>query len=425
MLKRLFLLVALVGALMAAPAIAQLPSLGLPNLPAAPNVGDVTGRPPDTVDDTVTGAARDLRNIRRNAVASLLVRHRDTLEADPDGNPIVRREVLAIAPGDAALASAVRLGFRVLRRDDIDGAGALVVLQAPPGTSTAAALETLRGADAAGVYDFDHLNLPSGSVAAASVGAAAAPSALSGTAHVGLIDGGVGAHAALNGAIAEQRAFNGEQVVATAHATAVASLLAGRGHGVTGAAPNAQLYVADIYGGQPTGGSSAALARAIGWLTSLGVPVINVSLVGPRNEVMEAIVANAVRRGFLIVAAVGNDGPAAPPLYPAAYPGVVGVTGVDARNRVLVEAERGPQVSFAAAGIGNAAALRGVAPVRGTSFAAPIVAGLLALRTQSVATNAAGLRALQSNARDLGVPGRDDVYGYGLVGDAQRSLGSR
>ena len=60
--------------------------------------------------------------------------------------------------------------------------------------------------------------------------------------------------------------------------------------------------------------------------------MINVSLVGPRNALLERVVASLVSRGHLIVAAVGNDGPAAPPLYPAAYDGVVGVTAVDQRS---------------------------------------------------------------------------------------------
>ena len=414
MLRRLLLLVTLTAVMLAAPAYAQLGGVGLPSLPGAPNIGGAVGRLPGAVDDTLAQATRNLREVRRTAIESLLSRHRDALEPDPAGNPIVRREVLAIAPSSTALANAVRLGFQVSRRDDIDGAGALFVLQAPANMPTATALQALRQADPGGVYDFDHLHLPSGTVGAEQAGAAPA-SASRGTVRVGLIDGGVGDHPALAGAIAEQRSFSGERVVPTAHATAIASLLAGRGHGVNGVAPNAQLYVADIYGGQAIGGSSLALVRAIGWLTSMGAPVINVSLVGPRNQVVETIVESAVRRGFLIVAAVGNDGPAAAPLYPAAYPGVIGVTGVDSRNRVLVEAERGPQVMFAAPGATAAAALHGVTGVRGTSFAAPVVAGLLASRSQSVAANAATLRALQSSAQDLGARGRDDVYGYGLV----------
>ena len=69
-----------------------------------------------------------------------------------------------------------------------------------------------------------------------------------------------------------------------------------------------------------------------------------------------------IDNGFVIVAAVGNDGPAAPPLYPASYARVVGVTAVDAHRRVLIEAARGPQVMFASPG----ADMRRPAPVTPT-----------------------------------------------------------
>jgi len=152
--------------------------------------------------------------------------------------------------------------------------------------------------------------------------------------------------------------------------------------------------------------------------------VINVSLVGPPNVLLEAVVLRVIARGSVIVAAVGNDGPAAPPLYPAAYRDVIGVTAVDAHRHVLVEAERGPQVKFAAPGADMAAAcLAGkFSAVRGTSFAAPIVAGLLSLQMSTPDTAAAqrAVQALIHAAIDLGARGPDKVYGNGLVGDDVR-----
>lgn len=204
------------------------------------------------------------------------------------------------------------------------------------------------------------------------------------------------------------------------HGTAVASLLAGHAGRFRGAAPGAELYAADVFCGGPTGGAVDEVAEAFDWLMHERVPVINVSLVGPANRTLESVVAGAVSRGYLIVAAVGNDGPAAPPLYPAAWPGVVGVTAVDARGRVLPEAERGPQVKFAAPGADMTAARtpRGYALVRGTSFAAPIVAGLLAQTLHSPDQAAAGeaLSGLARRAVPRGAPGLDPAYGYGLVG---------
>ena len=163
-----------------------------------------------------------------------------------------------------------------------------------------------------------------------------------------------------------------------------------------------------------------AVAAAFGWMAREKVAVINVSLVGPRNALLERVVATLVARGHVIVAAVGNDGPAAPPLYPASYEGVVGVTGVDPKHRVLTDACRGKQVDFAALGAEVSAAAAApdlYVPVRGTSFAAPLVAALLAeIRAPDAAARTALLGRLTAQAADLGKPGRDDIYGAGELG---------
>jgi hypothetical protein len=123
---------------------------------------------------------------------------------------------------------------------------------------------------------------------------------------------------------------------------------------------------------------------------------------------------------WVVAAAGATAGPPAPPLYPASYPDVVGVTGVDAERRVLPEACRGEQVDFAAVGAGFSAAAVGGAyeEIRGTSFATPIVAGLLARALQSPdrAQARAALDALAAAAIDLGNNGTDPSYGKGLVG---------
>ena len=81
-----------------------------------------------------------------------------------------------------------------------------------------------------------------------------------------------------------------------------------------------------------------------------------------------------------MVAAVGNDGPAAPPQFPASYPGVIAVTGVDAGDRALREAGRALHLDYAAPGADLVAALpgKGYVAVRGTSFAAPLVTARIA-----------------------------------------------
>jgi subtilisin family serine protease len=358
------------------------------------------------------------------------------IEADPQGAAIVRSEVLALPSSPAALEKARAAGFVVARERSLEGLEtSLLVLRAPPGMSTRKALKKLRALDSSGTYDFNHVYTESGVVeptparavetnptAATTPGAADANVPV--PARIGLIDGGVDvAHPVFRDASITTHGCGG-QPVANAHGTAVASLMVGRSEKFRGAAPVAALYAADVYCGVPTGGAVDAVADALAWLARERVPIINVSLVGPANRMLENVVRIVVARGHLVIAAVGNDGPAAPPLYPAAYAGVVGVTAVDAKQRALLEAARGEQVDFAAPGADIAAAGsdQAYAAVRGTSFAAPIVAGLLVAEMPEPDAGRAkvALATLARLAIDLGSPGLDTTYGHGLVGDRLR-----
>jgi len=380
----------------------RVPDVSLPPLPTDPLVRDV--------------AARALRTDQ------LLRQHRAELDRDHRGELVVRAEVLAIDITEAALAKARAAEFRVLRTQDLADLGVkYTVLQTPEGMSASRGLKWLRKNDPEGTYDYNHVYFDSGaaSPAAGSQTADAPPAVASAQpvhVRVGLIDSGVDpAHAALaNSRI--HRSGCGGALVPGAHGLAVASLLAG-------AAP-LDLYAADVYCGAPTGGAVDAVAGAFAWLAREQVAVINVSLVGPRNALLERVVAALVKRGHVIVAAVGNEGPAAPPLYPAAYDGVVGVTAVDAKHKVLLEACRGKHVLFAAQGAdlkGATQAPDGWAPIRGTSFAAPLVTMLLATRVSSpdAAQRERALAQLASEARDLGRAGRDEIYGVGEIGPAR------
>jgi subtilisin family serine protease len=153
------------------------------------------------------------------------------------------------------------------------------------------------------------------------------------------------------------------------------------------------LLVADVFGSDPAGGNAGALVRALGWLAAQRVRVVAISLVGPDNALVARAVSQAQARGMHIVAAVGNDGPAAPPAYPASYANVIAVTGIDGRGRVLPEAGRARHLDFAAPGADMAAAGANgrLALVRGTSYAVPFVAGRLAVHVRG--RGIAGLNA--------------------------------
>ena len=410
-----------------------LPRGPLPSLPGGlpGSLPGSVGLPPGA-QRTLDGLTDDvdrLEDARKIGVHLLLRRHPDVVEADPHGNPIVRGELLAFSPSDAALARAVSAGFSILRQHALAPLGIRIpVLEAPRGMATSRALSLLRQLDPTGTYDFHNIYSQGGAATASpTAGSAAEPSGAAADAPavpLGLIDGGVGTAQAVFQGIAIHRHGCDGAAIPSAHGTEVASLMVGRSARFGGAAPGATLYAADVYCGKPGGGAVDAIAEALAWLADRHVPVINVSLVGPPNALLQRVIAHAVAQGLLIVAAVGNDGPAAPPLYPAAYPGVVGVTAVDIHHRVIFEAERGPQVMFAAPGADIPAATlsEGFATVRGTSFASPLVAGLLAARLRPDpspdpgAAARAAVAALAQAAIHLGASGRNDVFGYGLVG---------
>jgi subtilisin family serine protease len=397
---------------LAGTAAAQLPvpQVQLPQLPAPGGMlpgGQELGR-------GIGGTLRELAGARALRIERVYREHRADLDR-VNNELIVRAEVVAIDITEPVLAQALKADFRVLRTQDLAALGLkITVLQTPAGWSANRGLKRLRKLDPTGSYDYNHVYLDSGAVGAADAGPAAAETpAPTGGVRFGLIDGGVDAsHRAFAGTRLHRFGCNGAAVPST-HGTAVASL-ALRGQ------PASELYAADVYCGAPSGGAVDAVAAAFGWLARERVAVINVSLVGPRNVLLERVVRSLVTQGYVIVAAVGNDGPAAPPLFPASYDGVIGVTAVDAKQRVLIEAGRGTQVDFAARGLDEkaaAAAPDSYAAVRGTSFAAPLVAGLLAQRIPApdVQLRQRVLDEMAQAAQDLGARGRDDVYGAGLV----------
>jgi hypothetical protein len=400
----------------AAPAHAQLlpsPSsvlgrTGLP-LPALPLADRLTSDL-DQAAQRLTPQA--LAAARLDRLAALVRAHPRALELDDQGQPVVRGEVLAVSPRPEALAQITAAGFAIARQTTSEELGlSLVTLTPPKGMSARAAVKRLRQIDPDGDYDFNHVYADAGRAAVVEAGAGVL-TARDGHGRTGLLDGGVSADAPIfTGVKIQQRGFAPGGPRPSAHGTATASLLVAGGVDA--------LLVADVYGQGPTGGSAEAIVSALSWMAQARTPVINISLVGPANGPLGAAVRALVARGCLIVAAVGNDGPAAPALYPASYPGVIAVTGVDRRRKLLPEAGRATHVDFAAYGAEVKVAAPGgrSASVRGTSYAAPVVTARLArlLDAPDPAGAAQAVARLAATAADLGAPGVDPVFGKGFV----------
>jgi subtilisin family serine protease len=372
----------------------NVPPVGLPDLPIDTAVSNIAERAAST--------AERLLDLRTERIERLLRRNRDSIELDGQGAPARRGELLLLDPAPATLAAAQAAGFMADEREELGSLGLTVVrLTLPRGVSLVEGEALLRRTAPAAEIAPDNLHFQSASVTlpvTQIASAAAAPT----TTPIGIIDGAPGARQA----VAALRGFARGAPVASNHGSAVTSLLANAGA--------RDLRVADIYGTDSAGGNALALVRALDWLTGGGARVISISLGGPNNAAVARAIAAAQRRGVVIVAAVGNDGPAAPPAYPASYPGVLAVTGIDGRGRALIEAGRATHLDYAAPGADIAARNRSGkwARVRGTSYAVPLVAARAAAALQRGGN---WRTALDREAEDLGPRGADTLYGRGVL----------
>jgi hypothetical protein len=403
-------LLALGAALLTGPALAQLalpgvdlPPVGVPDLPA--------GRTLEGLTDQASSAAGRLLDLRTERIDRLVRRNPDVIELDTQGDPARRGELLLLDPSPRALAAAEAAGFVPAGREELASLGLTVVrVGLPRGLSLREGEAALRRAAPGAEIAADNLHFQSGAGGALQVTQAVVAAAAPIATPVGVIDGAPGR----GQTVAAMRGFARGGPVASDHGSAVASLLAGAGA--------RDLRVADVYGTDPAGGNALALVRALDWLAGGGARVISISLGGPNNAAVAKAIAAVQRRGVVVVAAVGNDGPAAPPAYPASYPGVLAVTGVDGRGRALIEAGRASHLDYAAPAADIAARRKSGkwSEVRGTSYAVPLVAA----RVAAALGRGVGWRAaLDREAEDLGPRGADAQYGRGLLcrGCARRS----
>jgi subtilisin family serine protease len=208
------------------------------------------------------------------------------------------------------------------------------------------------------------------------------------------------------------------------HGTSIATILVGApGSHFPGLLPSATLYAASAFSSDKTyryRATALAVARALNWLISRKVIVINLSFAGPPNKLLRQAVRRTLARGIPLVAAAGNFGPKAPPTFPAAYKGVIAVTAVDRFCHSYRQANRGMYINFSAPGVSIwTPGENGRGQFRnGTSYSAAYVTALSVeiISTSDQVKGQKDLRELlKKNALDLGRPGRDRVFGWGLV----------
>lgn len=372
---------------------------------------------------------------------------------DTDGRRVATRATrrtehapaqLAVAGmDDGTLERLQSAGFTVLRRAQAGGRS-LVVLRVPRGMPVGTARERVAGLTPGGTVDYNSFYRPDGATGAeavcAGVSCAAAeaigwPFAALQTGdcaagvRLGIVDTAINAdHASLAGRDLQVLDLpdDGAPASGRRHGTAIASMLiADPESRAPGLLPGASLLAADAFHRGPGADERADvvdLVLALDRLAARGVRVINLSLSGPPNALLEEEVERLERAGVVLVAAAGNRGPRGEPMYPAAYGPVIAVTAIDRSGAIYPRANQGSYIDLAAPGVEvwAAASIRGARPLSGTSFATPFVSAVAAvLAARDADATPAEIRARMAlQAVDLGAPGRDPVFGWGRVNAA-------
>ncbi|MEV7571691.1 S8 family serine peptidase [Pseudarthrobacter sp. NPDC089323] len=272
---------------------------------------------------------------------------------------------------------------------------------------------------------------------------------------VAVIDSGVDAqHPDLKGAVAGgydasgSGQPDGQKSVGSKpeHGTLVATMLAGRGHqpadktasptpgpaapapdGIIGVAPEAQILSVSTWLGSPNPSGKSdqdQIPEAVRWAVDNGAKVINISLGSTTPQwpqSWDAAFLYAEQKDVVIVAAAGNRiGGNTQVGAPATIPGVLTVAGLDRSGTASVDASsQGISIGVAAPAQNLLGGLPGggYAEWAGTSGSTPIVAGVAALIRSKWPSMSAEqvINRIVSTARDAGAPGKDPLYGYGIL----------
>jgi hypothetical protein len=225
-------------------------------------------------------------------------------------------------------------------------------------------------------------------------------------------------HPELAGAIADSFDALGSKEGPHVHGTGVAGAIVAHAR-LMGSAPAARILAIRAFATAPNGAESTTFVvlKGLDYAAAHGARIVNMSFAGPKDPLIERGIAASAAKGILMVAASGNAGPKSPPLYPAANANVIAVGATDAQDKLFAASNRGAYIAVAAPGVDIflPAPDEKYQMTSGTSFSAAYISGLAALMLErNPALKPDEVRAiLMKTARDLGAPGRDDLFGAG------------
>jgi hypothetical protein len=348
-----------------------------------------------------------------------------------------RFEIVAFGLDAQALQQLIQRGYRVIQEENVSfgGGGTLRRLRVPSKITIEQARAEVASQSSQVTADLNHYYRPQ--VETACEGRvceslamvdwqSAEPSKCGRAAMIGIVDTGIDtSHPSLKSSNIEVLTLptNERRKSGMEHGTAIVSLFVGSPQSrVPGLLPDARIIAVDPYHlGKDSDNRVDVfdLVRSIDLLVQRRPDAINLSLAGPDNALLERVLSEALLANVAVIAAAGNDGPKSKPAYPAAYETVIAVTALDRNYSVYRRAVQGEHIDFSAPGVDvlTAAPNQRVKRKSGTSYAVPFVTAAVALTK----VNAANIgpkeiaQRLSANARDLGPPGHDEVFGWGLI----------
>jgi subtilisin family serine protease len=202
------------------------------------------------------------------------------------------------------------------------------------------------------------------------------------------------------------------------HGTHVAGIISAVNNniGVVGVSHQTKIMPIKVLDGSGSGFLSDVV-QGINYAVSQNVDVINMSIGSPRDSAtLKRAIDRAEDAGILVVASAGNEANDQCS-FPARYDNVVCVGATTPRNRSASYSNRNPDIVAPGSGINSTFLNNQYSTLSGTSMSAPFVSGTLALGKVACpnCTTSQLVRYLTTTSVDLGDPGRDYLFGNGLV----------
>ena len=346
------------------------------------------------------------------------------IEAD-EAVVIDPREIVVITPSAIDARSLVQkalpLGYRVRVRDQLLGLElVMLTLEIPAGQDSGSAIRELEGLEPSVTAGGNHgygpqsVSQQTNRLDYAAALLQWAPEGCPAAGPIGVLDTGL-ADGLARRVVSRDFSRDPGQAEEPGHASDILGVILS-----SGMLRDVEVLHADVVSPNTRLGEAAGvdtILRGLNWLVETDVRLINISLSGPYNKILDRAFQRAAQEGVIIVSAAGNDGPDSRVRYPAGFASTLAVTAIDADLQVYDKAVRGKRLDFSAPGVEVRTGEGTQRFVSGTSIAAPFVTLRIAGDTQLLALgDASAVRsALAETARDLGEAGHDPVFGYGLI----------